>query len=142
MLTYKGELNNVVVPDDQCPPTTADAVAREAFRWVHVPMTVECFQPVALRNPRRLLSEDDPIKQCSCWALSMHDTEAQSVAAFKSLEKIFKQIRKTIGSAVARAQLTPSDGVSTLSDKYGHFDLHPYKTSNFPAPFQTPKEIL
>lgn len=141
MLAYHNQLSLVVVPGDQCPPASATATARDAWRWVNVPMTSECFHPVAMRNPRRLHSEEDPTKQCSCWALSMHDTEAQSVAAFKALEKTFKRIRSTIGSAVAYAQLTPSHGLSTTSDRYGHFDLHPYSTSAFPAPFQAPKVI-
>lgn len=141
MLAYQSQLTQVQVLDDQCPPSSSRAIAREAWRWVHMPMTAECFNPVAVRNPRRLLSEDDPAKQCSCWALSMHDTEAQSIAAFKALEKKFKQIRKTIGSAVAYAQLTPAHGLSTSSDNYGHFDLHPYKTTVFPSPFQTPKAV-
>lgn len=141
MLQYQDELNGVMVAGDQCPPSTACAIVRQAWRWVKQPMTDECFKPVAVRNPRRLLHEDDPVKQCSCWGLSMHDTEAQSIAAFKSLEKSFKQIRNTIGSAVSYAQLAPNHGLSTLSDKYGHFDLHPYKSAAFPTLFQAPKAI-
>ena len=142
MFAYQDDLAGVtVVVGEQCPPLSAHAIARKAWRWVSLPMTSECFKPVSIRNPRRLLQEDDPVKRCSCWALSMHDSEAQSVAAFKALEKKFKQIRKTIGSAVASADLTPADGVSTPSDAYGHFDLHPYNTTSFPAPFAAPKAI-
>jgi hypothetical protein len=141
MFEYQDDLDGVVAEGEQCPPPAAHAIARKAWRWVNLPMTAECFKPVAMRNPRRLLQEDDPKKRCSCWALSMHDTEAQSIAAFKALEKKFKQIRKTIGSAVAYAELSPLHGASTLSDSYGHFDLHPYKTTGFPTPFSAPKAI-
>lgn len=141
MFEYQDSLDGVVAEGEQCPPSSARAIARQAWRWVNLPMTAECFKPVAMRNPRRLLQEDDPAKKCSCWALSMHDTEAQSVATFKALEKNFKRIRSTIGSAVAYAQLAPAHGLSTLSDSYGHFDLHPYKNAAFPAPFQAPKVI-
>jgi hypothetical protein len=71
----------------------------------------------------------------------MHDTEAHSIAAFKALEKKFKKIRKTIGCAVAQADLEPSHGVSTSSDGYGHFDLHPYANIAFPSLFTAPKAV-
>lgn len=142
MFAYQEQLDGVTEEGGgQCPPPSAKATARKAWRWVNLPMSEECFKPVAIRNPRRLLEEDDPIKRCSCWGLSMHDSEAQSVAAFKALEKKFKKIRKTIGCAVAEADLDPSHGVSTDSDNFGHFDLHPYANIVFPGPFTAPKAI-
>lgn len=130
MLLYQTNVSEVTNNGFACPPASASESTREAYRWVFSPITEGCFHPQAVRNPPRLLNERDPEKRCSCWALSMHETLDQSVAAFKAVEKSFKNARKVLGNAVACGMLAQADGLSTPADEFGHFDLHPYKTSS------------
>ncbi|MFC2970935.1 hypothetical protein ACFOJE_01730 [Azotobacter bryophylli] len=127
-LTYKAEVEGVAsVTGFHCPPLVAKPVSREAWRWIAYPQTDQCFLPVAVRNPRRLL--EDPEKQCSAWGLSMFTSKEAAEAVFLKLEKKIRNIRKTIGSHVGRVSLGPADGLCTPPDKGGHFDLHPIAKS-------------
>ncbi len=117
----------------QCPPFGASALTLTAWRWVAHPITAQCFHPVALRNPPRLLREDTPSKVCSCWGLSMYLTYDQSVVAFKHVERSFKMARKKLGDHVACISITPAHGVCSPVDNHGHFDLHPYAMANLNA---------
>lgn len=111
----------------QCPPAGATPKNINAWRWVANPMTHQCFDPPAVRNPNRLLK--DPYKACSSWALSMYLSQSQSIKAFKALEKNIKKARKIFGDHVASVVITQTDGVCTQPDWSGHFDLHQYSTS-------------
>lgn len=129
MLLYKAEVQEITKNGFTCPPTSATESTRTAYRWVFNPITERCFLPQALRNPPRLLSEKDPEKKCSCWGVSMHDTLNQSISAFHAVEKSYRGARKTLGDHVAQGTLVQADGLSTPSNNYGHFDLHPYKSA-------------
>lgn len=124
---FTAELSGFQSVGVQCPP--AGAVPRDliAWRWVANPLTNQCFDPPAVRNPTRLLQ--DPHKACASWALSLHLSHEQSLAAFKGLERKLKKIRKLFGDHVANVYITQTDGVCTAPDRSGHFDLHQYKTS-------------
>lgn len=121
---FTSQLTELQVAGIHCPPLGACPKMLIAWRWVANPLTDQCFEPPAVRNPSRQLN--DPVKVCSSWALSMHETESQSIDAFKAVEKIFKKARKTLGDHVAQVQIVQTDGVCTLPDSYGHFDLHLY----------------
>lgn len=110
------------------PPPGTSSIEQNAWRWVANPVSTQCFAPVAIRNPPRLLRASDPVEKCSCWGLSMHLSYAQSVSAFLSVQKSFRMARKVFGGHVANLLITPSDGVCTTADRYGHFDFHPYST--------------
>jgi hypothetical protein len=141
MFKFQAEIDLVKGCGGHCPPASAVAVARDAWRWVASPVTADCFKPVAIRNPPRFHQENGPEKQCSCWALSMHDSEAQSIAAFRALERNFRKIRKTLGTAVAYAKIDVDHGQSTPSDDYGHFDLHPFHDCSLEVIFAIAKAI-
>lgn len=111
----------------QCPPYGATSKNLPAWRWVASPLTSQCFEPPAVRNPNRLLN--DPQKACSSWALSMYTSQSQSIKAFKALEKNIKNARKVLGDHLAHVMITQADGVCTPPDWSGHFDLHQYSSS-------------
>lgn len=71
----------------------------------------------------------------------MHTSEAASIAAFKAIESMFPKARKTLGTHVANGLLDGTIGLITPPDKYGHFDLHPYKTAQFLSTFKPVKAI-
>lgn len=126
---YGAHLSELIASGVQCPPISAAPKALTAWRWVASPLSEQCFSPVAVRNPPRLIRESDPQKKCSCWGLSLHTSEQKSISAFKNLESSFKQARKTFGGYVAEVTITPKIGVCTVADGYGHFDLHQYATA-------------
>lgn len=130
---YTAELAELTESGTQCPPHDASAVTLTAWRWVANPITTQCFHPVAVRNPPRLLKEDTPYKVCSCWGLSMYLTYEQSIERFTQIEKNFKKARKRFGDHVACILVTPAHGVCSPADRFGHFDLHPYATANLQA---------
>lgn len=130
---FSAELNELNGRGIQCPPSGACAQYVTAWRWVADPITSQCFAPVAVRNPPRLLKEDAPAKICSCWGLSMHLSLDQSILAFTHVEKSFKMARKRLGGHIAQLSLTPIDGACSVADSYGHFDLHPYTTASLLA---------
>lgn len=111
----------------QCPPSGATPKDLTAWRWVANPLSNQCFEPPAVRNPKRLLK--DPQKACSSWALSMFTSQSESIKAFQALEKNIKKARKVFGDHVATVMITQTDGVCTTPDWAGHFDLHLYSTS-------------
>lgn len=134
MLQYQTEIDQLVANTGvTCPPNSAKVRKIVAWRWVFKPMTAQCFFPVAVRNPKKLLQLDAPRLKCSAWGLSMHISKEHSIAAFHALEESFDRIRKVIGTHVAVGELSAAHGVATSADSYGHFDLHP-KVS---APFHT-----
>jgi hypothetical protein len=124
-----------------CPAQNASEVNATAYRWVHNPISQNCFLPQALRNPRRLHAAKDAEERCSCWALSLHGTLNASVEAFQGMERSFKNARKIFGGWVAKGHLTSSHGVCTPADHNNHFDLHEYKGASVAAAFSAQQSI-
>ncbi len=141
VLAYQNEVAQIAAGVDQCPPASAVGVNREAWRWVAGSPSRECFLPQAVKNPPRFLRAADSEEKCSCWALSMHASYAGSVTAFQHLESHFRRARKIFGGYVARADLTPQDGLCTPVDERQHFDFHPYASYDFLLSFSLAGEI-
>jgi hypothetical protein len=139
MFKYDAELKQVATAKVPCPPASATDMNGSAWRWVTKPITETCFDPAAIKNPPRLLKAQTAgsAQECSCWGLSMHKTQAQSVTAFQELEKSIRNARKIFGGHVSGALLTAVHGKGTKPTAHGHFDLHPYKAANFLALFVT-----
>jgi len=137
MLKYKEETRAITVSSGTaCPPATATGETREAWRWTFNPFSDNCFLPVAKRNPMRLNRAEAAEEQCSCWALSMHRTDRESISAFQALERSFKRARQTLGTHLATAVIDASHGLSTAANAHGHFDLHPFRQVNFESVFK------
>ena len=135
-LQYADGIAEVVSSGGQCPPEDATESIREAWRFAFNPIAPEGFEPVAVKNPRRLLNAEDANTRCSCWALSMYDSEPEARRAFKHFVSSFKNFGKLVGDHLAVGQLDHSCGQSTESDRHGHFDLHPYMDANLASKFQ------
>ncbi|WP_225010553.1 hypothetical protein [Pseudomonas aeruginosa] len=129
MLAYQAEISALNNSGVQCPPVDAIADDRLAWRWVFSPITSLSAEPVAIRNPRRLHSQNDTQK-CSFWALSMHASKAQSVAAFQAILKHHPKAKKLLGDHVASVAITSDHGLCTTAQHNGHFDFFSYATTN------------
>ena len=119
-----------------CPPADASPVDMVAFRYVKDPVSAQCFLPVALKDPRRVLDEKAHGAKCSMYGLSMYSSEASARTRFLALERQIKQIRKKIGSHLARGTLVPSDGVATHPNHAGHFDFFEIASSTVENRFE------
>lgn len=135
VLKYEANVDVICKAGFQCPPPSASEMDVTAYRWVANPISKDCFKPVAVRNPTRLLSATDSEKKCSCWGLSMHTSLKASVAAFLAVEKSFKKARKTFGDHVAKGYIKPAHGKCTVPDNFNHFDFHEYKIAPVSAAF-------
>jgi hypothetical protein len=118
----------------QCPPAEATECDKECWRFTLNPITNNCFWPPKRRSPHRKASDDG--EECSMWALSMYESEAQATRAYSMLAKSIKNIRKSIGDHLSRGLVTCDDGRCTPSNRRGHFDFHPYVGANFADGFR------
>jgi hypothetical protein len=121
---YQHALNEVSAGGTQCPPVGSSPAHIKAYRWTKNPVSTNCFLPVAVRNPPRLHRERDATKVCSCWGLSMHNSEGASKNAFLCVEGFFRNARKTLGGWISEGTILPSHGSCTVANSAGHFDLH------------------
>jgi len=138
---YADELANICALGTACPPPDAAQRSTKAYRWVKQSISADCFSPVAKRNPKRLLNEDDPHRRCSCWGLSLHGNLKASVAAFQKLEVSVPNARKIFGGWVAEGDVLPNHGKCTSPDRYAHFDLHEYANSSVRQAFSVLQSI-
>lgn len=118
----------------QCPPAEAAECDKECWRFTLNPITNNCFWPPKRRSPQRIASDD--AQECSMWALSMYESEAQATIAYSMLAKSMKKIRKSIGDHLARGLVTCGDGRCMPANRRGHFDFHPYVGAGFANGFQ------
>ncbi len=125
---------------DDCPPSVAFAADGEAYRWVMNPMSEECFFPAARKNPKRVLGKQEKEK-CSLYALSMFNTLENARSRFLALEASVRNIRKTLGTHIARAELCSDDGIRTHPNSTGHFDFFETDGSDVKSKFRIVGEI-
>lgn len=111
----------------KCPPARAKPTKMIAWRWTFSPHTDKCFSPVAVLEPKRVLTGSDSTK-CSCWALSMFESQNAAVARMQELDSLIPNFKPTKGDHVSQVNLTEIDGVATPPDARGHFDFHPCKS--------------
>jgi hypothetical protein len=140
-LKYSTDVQAITTSGESCPPQNAVETTRNAYHWCANPMTINCFSPVAVKNPKRVHKESDLNEKCSYWGVSMYMSLEASIRAFQSLEKSMRNARKTLGSHVATGELTPSHGRQTSPDEFGHFDLHEYASVDLLPDFQIVQQI-
>lgn len=125
------------MPD--CPPNTCTPASGEAFRFVFDNMQGNSFIPVRLQQPSRIYKND--AQGCSATALSMYESEQQARSAVRAMQLRFKNITQTLGSYLAKGNLSSDLGNRTQSDQHGHFDLHEFKDTQLPAHFEIVGEL-
>lgn len=127
-----------------CPP--AEYVSRQidpVYRWVYGNLEdPRNFLPPYLRNPPRFTHAAQKLR-CEARALSMFDDLDGAKARFAELKSSMgPRIYQLIGSQIAVGRLSESDGVLGKSGHHGHFNFHPFDTSNFSCTFQITSEEL
>ena len=129
--TYK--YSQYLLPITNCPGHDCIERDRNAFRWVHSTPTSEDFIPLPLlpKVTMRPIDETDFVQHCSSYGLSLWDTfelaKAKFIAAYNRQPPPLKaQYIVNKGDSVAFLNLEKKHGVSSESNKYGHFTLHEY----------------
>ncbi len=124
---FQEYLNNV--PD--C-PNNVEPRDGVGYRFVHADKDhANNFRPPYVIRPKRRLPEDDTAK-CSCYALSMYESEQLAIASYREILKRFKLFAKEAGDCLASIDLKPHHGHATKADGRGHFDFHPLRECGLP----------
>jgi hypothetical protein len=124
--------NNVTHAQPNCPPDTTSERNYTAYRYVHSPITSNNFIPVAISSPSRNFGPGVP---CSAFGLSLWASEQQAMEKYEKLKRSCKMIRESIGTHLARGDISSSDGLSSEVSKSGHIDLFEYSTCNLESRF-------
>lgn len=132
-LKYASEFKSIT----DCPPPAAAARDGSAWRFVFDPVNEDSFIPAALQPSRPA----GKATCCSEWGLSMFTSETKATKRFQELVKSVPNIRKRIGTHLAKGNLTSDCGLCTEAGSNGHFDLHPEKGADLPARFSIVGEL-
>jgi hypothetical protein len=111
----------------KCPPEHYKSKNMTVYRWIFDEINDERnFQPLACRNPKRILNFDDS-KKCQSFALSFYNTENNARQQFSLLkEQIGNNVYRNLGTKVACGNITEEDGVSDEPNfETGHISHHP-----------------
>ncbi len=124
-----------------CPPARYRPKKITVFRWVFDQMDKEeNFLPPLKINPNRRLKsikkEDQDKEKCDLLALSMFDSEINARNRFKELlDGTDARVFKTLGTNVAKGDITENDGVNSHPDSKGHFNHHSVSGCQFEKRF-------
>lgn len=130
-LKYEKEIATI----KSCPPKNCKPGTREAFRVVHADFShPNNFRPSVAINPQRAFPNDE--KKCSACALSLFTTKDAVINFIHSIEKTNPKIRKSLGGHIASGVVQPSDGLLSIPDNHGHFDLFEAAGANLAQRFK------
>jgi hypothetical protein len=116
------------LPPTNCPPANYQPTNREAYRFVHEDVNhPNNFLPVFKIKPARKLSTTDDSQVCKGYGLSMFDTLENASNRYNSLTADNPNIWRSIGTHIAKGQLTERCGVCGSVDSRGHFTFHEYE---------------
>lgn len=137
METEKLKYQKLLEQFPDCPGNEFEEVEKEAYRWVHKPLTDTDFLPVNIISepPPRMLDDSD--KMCRGYGLSMFDTFEDALGKYK---KIFKKLRshqrvqfkEGKGNYIALLALTKDMGIADEPNErnYGHFTFYEYANTD------------
>jgi hypothetical protein len=113
---------------EQCPPKSYNAQnLKEVFRWTFSDIEDERnFQTQFHKNPKRFLQKSD-IEQCKALALSMFDNLEGAKSRFTELKEDFRNIYQSLGTNIAKGNISVNCGVNGNIERFGHFNHHPSK---------------
>lgn len=98
--------------------------------------------PQYVRNPRRMLQDirkgeaDTSLLALSCFA-----SNSQAERFYGNLQKAFKNVKSSIGDALAEGVLTNEDGLKTTTSPNGHFDFYEFEQCDLNRSFKITKGL-
>lgn len=133
---YSKEIDSI----RNCPPEKTEAPQTTAYRFVHSDITDERnFLPVAILKPKRRF--EIGYQQCISLSLSLFQSAEQAKFKYTNLKKAFRNIHKSIGTHLAKGEITPDDGSITEANNEGHFSLFESTDADFASKFEIIEEF-
>ncbi|MCO7183894.1 hypothetical protein HER15_08105 [Tenacibaculum mesophilum] len=129
---YQKQINEL----ERCPPDDYKNIKCVSYRWVFKDINDRRnFIAQAEKNPKSLNDKTD-LEKCAIYALSFHNSIENSQRHFSILNKKFKNIKKRLGTHIAKGSLVHNDGVGSNIDKNGHFNFHHLENCNLNERFE------
>lgn len=136
-MKYKNELVHL----SDCPPKDDKYLYDIAYRFVFSPITQDSFIPQGIKSPSRISNANNNEGKCSLLALSMFISEESAVQRFNQLMKNHKNIKKSLGTHLAKGFILATDGLQYKANSMGHFDFHECSNANLVSQFSIVKEL-
>lgn len=136
-MKYKSEL----VQLSDCPPKDDEYLYNIAYRFVFSPLTRDSFIPQGIKSPSRISNANDSDVKCSLLALSMFISEDTAERRFYQLLKNHKNLKKSLGTHLAKGSILATDGLQYKANSMGHFDFHECSNANLVSQFSIVKEL-
>ena len=138
---YQAQINELLAIGCQLPELFAPNnihACRFAFSGEghinHVPQYMSC--------PRRMLQDIGQGKaNTSLLSLSCFDSAEKAETFYANLRRAFRNVRTSIGDALAEGRLANEDGMMTHVAASGHFDFYEYETCDLNRTFQITKNL-
>ncbi|TVZ23512.1 hypothetical protein JM84_2440 [Dokdonia sp. Hel_I_63] len=119
-----------------CPPANYIQKNLSCFRWVFSELSDQRnFLSQADKNPKVLNNKSDS-KKCDYYALSFHDSEANSQKHFDYLSTVVKNAKKRLGTHIAQGIIKDNDGLAGEIENNGHFNFHFAKKNELKSNFK------
>lgn len=131
---YQEDYNKLTV---DCPPTIYQSQnIEQVYRWVFDDIMDERnFEPQFFQNPLRFNAKSD-YEKCAYMSLSMFDNLSGARRRFEELNEFMgTKAFQTLGQKIAQGCITKQDGVNGVKDKYGHFNHHQSRHSDYSKTF-------
>ena len=123
-------------------PTLFKPNNMRACRFAFASSNQQNHIPQYVHNPKRLLQDLGKGKaDTSFLALSCFATNSQAEFFFSNLQKTFKNVKNSIGDALAEGILADEDGLKTITSPNGHFDFYEYEQCDLNKSFKITKRL-
>lgn len=116
--------------------------SKEAYRYVFSKYIQNNHIPPHKLHPNRLEQQiRDGNVDLSGYALSNFETLNQAATFYRYLRKSCKNVKKQIGDSLSFGVLKSTDGMITISDNRGHFDLYESEICDLNTTFKIIKAL-
>lgn len=122
---YSININNLNLKT-VCPPETYKGRDEIVFRFAYSDINhPDTFKPQFVKKMPRQLPSDES-KTCDGYGLSLFISIESSIFFFNEI--LNNRLRQLLGyTHISSGRITTNDGVTTLTDDNGHFNLHEYE---------------
>lgn len=126
IMKYQSDLDAIA----SCPPSTAVAGDREAYRICKAPISAQQFLPPGKQDPKRVsnaLDKDNQEYACALLGLSLFDTKEAVEQRWHSFPL---KVKKKLGNWVGFFEVDSVDGLlGRVSQESRHYELYEYAQS-------------
>ena len=138
---YQEWIDKLTTQGCQMPPLFEPNKMR-ACRFAFASANQQNHIPQYVRNPKRMIQDIGKGEaDTSLLALSCFASNSQAEHFYGNLQKTFKNIKSSIGDALAEGVLTNEDGLKTATGSNGHFDFYEFEQCDLNQSFKITKRL-